>query len=77
MRKKNQHTTKSHLYRIEGKVNAILEAVAMINARLNIIERQQREDFKDETLNRMAETAKKLRETSEIELKRVRELYGK
>ena len=64
------------LRRIEDKIDIILSDLNRINARMLTIERQQREDFTDATINRLHAAAQSLKATADKELQAVSERYG-
>lgn len=72
-----QNGTARRLRRIEDKLDIILSDFSRIHALLLTIERQQREEFTDETINRLQGAARRMEEMAVRELQAVRERYGK
>lgn len=64
------------LRRMEDKLDIILSDLNRINARLLIMERQQREQFMDATINTLHASAVRMKELADKELQAVRERYG-
>lgn len=62
--------------RMEDKLDIILSDLNRIHARLLTIERQQREEFTDATINKLQTTAHQMKEMADKELQAVRERYG-
>ena len=78
MKPKRHHSdTARRLYRIEDSVNAILKEVGRISVRLYHIEQQQRNDFTDRTINQLHTAADRMAALADIELQKVKQLYGK
>lgn len=68
--------TARRLRRMEDKLDIILSDLNRINARLLIVERQQREQFMDATINTLHASAVRMKELADKELQAVRERYG-
>lgn len=64
------------LRRMEDKLDVILSDLNRINALLHIVERQQREQFMDATINRLHASAVRMKKMADKELQAVRERYG-
>lgn len=64
------------LRRMEDKLDIILSDLNRIHARLLTIERQQREDFTDTTINKLQTAAHQMKDMADKELQAVRERYG-
>lgn len=68
--------TGRRLRRMEDKLDLILSDLNRINALLLIVERQQREQFMDATINTLHASAVRMKELADKELQVVRERYG-
>lgn len=64
------------LRRMEDKLDIILSDLNRVHARLLAIERQQREDFTDATINRLHASAVRMKEMADNELQAIKERYG-
>lgn len=65
------------LRRMEDKLDIILSDLNRIHAQLVTIERQQRDEFTDATINKLQTAAHQMKEMTDKELLAVREHYGK
>lgn len=72
--KQNQITRR--LRRMEDKIDIILSDLNSIHIRLLTIERQQREDFTDSTINKLQAAAHQMKDMASKELQAVGERYG-
>lgn len=68
--------TARRLRRMEDKLDIVLSDLNRINALLLIVERQQREQFMDATINTLHASAVRMKELADKELQVVRERYG-
>lgn len=68
--------TGRRLRRMEDKLDIMLSDLNRINARLLIVERQQREQCMDATINTLHASAIRMKELADKELQAVRERYG-
>ena len=68
--------TTHRLRRLEDKLDIILSDLNRIHTRLLTIERQQREEFTDATINKLQAAAHQMRDMADNELQAVRERYG-
>lgn len=64
------------LRRMEDKLDVILSDLNRIHARLLTIERQQREEFADEAINKLQAAAHCMNAMAEKELQSVNKRYG-
>lgn len=68
--------TARRLRRMEDKLDIILSDLNRIQARLLTVERQQREQFMDATINTLHASAIRMKEMADKELQAVKERYG-
>ena len=68
--------TARRLRRMEDKLDIILSDLNRIQARLLTVERQQREQFMDATINTLHASAIRMKEMADKELQAVTERYG-
>lgn len=68
--------TARRLRRMEDKLDIILCDLNRIHTRLLTVERQQREQFMDATINNLHASAVRMKEMAGKELQAVRERYG-
>lgn len=68
--------TTRRLRRMEDKLDIILSDLTRIHSRLLTVERQQREQFMDATINTLHASAIRMKEMADKELQAVKERYG-
>ena len=64
------------LRRMEDKLDMILFDLTRIHSRLLTVERQQREQFMDATINTLHASAIRMKEMADKDLQAVKERYG-
>lgn len=77
--KKNRRPSRTarRLRGIEERLDIIICGINHINARLLNVERQQREQFTDATINNLHASALRMKEVADKERQAVKERYGK
>ena len=75
-RNRKQSGNARRLHRMDDKLDIILSDLSRIHTRLQTIEKQQREDFTDATINRLHASAVRMKEMANNELHAIKERYG-
>lgn len=77
--KKNRRPSRTarRLRGIEERLDIIICGINRINAKLLTVERQQREQFTDATINNLHVSALRMKEMADKERQAVKERYGK